>query len=270
MNRRIVCARCAKIKQACDGGTPCARCKRLGISCERNLGADGSEPSNAITKPVKLTRTHTGCITCKKRKRKCDEARPQCSDCRRLCLDCVYANPRPRQHSSPAASPSTQSLDDLVFASTARQGSRLDNGYEQDISDITSAESLIWTDDDLAEGRSGAMSETPQVPIALLSSHSGSTPSSYDSLPLVMLSTVPDMHSKQDKSLLNHYMKVVAGVLSKRENRDSNPYLTKILPMALSSQLIMDAVLALSASHWKQLQPTVWERGTKHKTNGKS
>ncbi|OBT71044.1 hypothetical protein VF21_10623 [Pseudogymnoascus sp. 05NY08] len=143
----------------------------------------------------------------------------------------------------------------------------MDNDYKQDISDITYGESLIGTDDDLAGIRFGAMSETPQAPIALLSSHSGSTPSSYDSLSLVMLSTVPDMHSEQDKSLLNHYMKVVAGVLSKCESRGSNPYLTKILPMALSNQLIMGALLAMSASHWKKLQPAVWESGTKHKTN---
>ncbi|RVX73086.1 hypothetical protein B0A52_02212 [Exophiala mesophila] len=81
------------------------------------------------------------------------------------------------------------------------------------------------------------------------------------------MSTVPDLSAAEDKSLLNHYMKVVARVLSRRDDRQPNPYLTKILPMAFQNQLVMNAVLALSASHWKKMQPGIFRRGTIHQTN---
>lgn len=84
-----VCARCARIKQACDGGDPCARCQRLALSCVAQGQTDSNFQAN-LAKP-QVRRAHTGCKTCKKRKRKCDERKPKCSDCLRLCLECVYS-----------------------------------------------------------------------------------------------------------------------------------------------------------------------------------
>ena len=110
---------------------------------------------------------------------------------------------------------------------------------------------------------------TSQSQIAIYYSDSRSTPSPNPNLSLLMLSTAPDIATDEDKSLLNHYLRVVAGVLARRDDHRSNPYLSKVLPMAFSNQLVMDAVLALSANHWKKLQPSLWKRGTIHQTNGK-
>ncbi|VUC21061.1 unnamed protein product [Clonostachys rosea] len=38
------------------------------------------------------SRTRTGCLTCRSRKKKCDEARPRCAGCRRNMLDCTWPN----------------------------------------------------------------------------------------------------------------------------------------------------------------------------------
>ncbi|KAL2204132.1 hypothetical protein CC79DRAFT_1312399 [Sarocladium strictum] len=38
-------------------------------------------------------RVRTGCLTCRARKVKCDEARPMCSHCNRLMLQCIYKSP---------------------------------------------------------------------------------------------------------------------------------------------------------------------------------
>lgn len=38
----------------------------------------------------KITRTKTGCLCCRKRKKKCDELKPGCSGCVRNNLQCVY------------------------------------------------------------------------------------------------------------------------------------------------------------------------------------
>lgn len=40
-----------------------------------------------------IKRSKNGCITCKFRKKKCDEGKPVCSACRRLNKKCVYADP---------------------------------------------------------------------------------------------------------------------------------------------------------------------------------
>lgn len=266
-NRRTVCHRCAKIKQACDGGSPCARCKRLDVSCEPNDPAKHSSNSSIpISKPSRIIRTHTGCSSCKKRRRKCDEARPRCSDCRRLCLDCRYSTPVPASTSS--SSPSDQSPSTTTPTSVTHvsqpQLPPLDHsilGYPQD-SMTASVSPNDWTD------ITDLWSTTSQSHLDLHLAHARATPISSPSLPLVMMSTVPDLSAAEDKSLLNHYMKVVAGVLSRRDDKQSNPYLTKILPMAFQNQLVMDAVLALSASHWRKMQPSIFRRGTIHQTSG--
>ncbi|KUJ18778.1 uncharacterized protein LY89DRAFT_504603 [Mollisia scopiformis] len=40
-------------------------------------------------------KTKTGCATCKKRKRKCDEQRPECENCIKHSLNCDYAPSQP-------------------------------------------------------------------------------------------------------------------------------------------------------------------------------
>lgn len=86
-------------------------------------------------------------------------------------------------------------------------------------------------------------------------------------LALSPISAVPAIVAEEDKGLLNHYIKVVAVVLSRRDDNQANPYLSKMLTVAFSNQLVMDALLALSANHWKKMQPSVWKRGVIHQTN---
>ncbi|KAK6383859.1 hypothetical protein LTS17_003151 [Exophiala oligosperma] len=263
VNRRIICMRCAKIKQACDGGSPCSRCNRLEVSCEPNLvGGDGDTGRRSTSKPVKITRTQTGCLSCKKRKRKCDESRPKCGDCRRLCLNCTYIDPPiGSKRVTPTYKNSSQSPS-VGNDDTTERSSYEENLFNFDADSLNDvADSISWQD--VTE----VWPLVPQSQMAVYSSDTGSTPSPDPALSLLMLSTAPDIATDEDKSLLNHYMRIVAGVLSRRDDHRSNPYLSKILPMALSNRLVMDAVLALSANHWKKLQPTVWKRGTIHQTN---
>ncbi|KAK1144123.1 hypothetical protein N8T08_005785 [Aspergillus melleus] len=42
------------------------------------------------SKPRKIRRSHTGCKSCRRRGKKCDEAKPRCRACTRLSLDCSY------------------------------------------------------------------------------------------------------------------------------------------------------------------------------------
>ncbi|KAF2659685.1 hypothetical protein K491DRAFT_689032 [Lophiostoma macrostomum CBS 122681] len=73
-------------------------------------------------KPHKKSRG--GCLTCKKKKVKCDEASPRCSYCAVRKLDCVYSSDQSRSwqshapehsQSSTPSNPSTNSPEDDVF-----------------------------------------------------------------------------------------------------------------------------------------------------------
>lgn len=47
--------------------------------------------SDSVVKQTEK-RSKSGCLTCRKRKKKCDEARPRCTGCKRNLLDCVWVN----------------------------------------------------------------------------------------------------------------------------------------------------------------------------------
>ncbi|PHH89832.1 hypothetical protein CDD83_5158 [Cordyceps sp. RAO-2017] len=63
-----------------------------------------SRKPNAARFPTKFrlrhARSKTGCLTCRQRKKKCDETRPSCASCTRSALDCVWPErpdaPKPR------------------------------------------------------------------------------------------------------------------------------------------------------------------------------
>ncbi|KIR71789.1 hypothetical protein I310_04469 [Cryptococcus deuterogattii CA1014] len=54
-------------------------------SCE-----DYPQSSSVPSQPAKRTRTRTGCYTCRRRKKLCDEHRPTCGACNRLGVPCVF------------------------------------------------------------------------------------------------------------------------------------------------------------------------------------
>lgn len=54
--------------------------------------ADSSTSSSGLarTKPMPDVRSRTGCLSCRKRRRKCDEVRPTCGGCQKRQLTCEY------------------------------------------------------------------------------------------------------------------------------------------------------------------------------------
>lgn len=68
---------------------------------------EDTSDTKSKTKNVKsLQRTRTGCLTCRHRKKKCDESHPSCAGCRRNTLDCQWessislSKPRSRRRHS--------------------------------------------------------------------------------------------------------------------------------------------------------------------------
>lgn len=233
-----VCAVCAHIKQACDGRNPCARCERLALFCV----AQGQAGSDLRAKP-QVRRAHTGCQTCKKRKRKCDERKPKCSSCLRLCLECVYSvqseatmtgeqhqdQPQSialRDHCSLEAREDTPGM--LFSPNTSQHDMSPSEPGDSNRTNCASTSSAHILDDD---------ESTEDTPL-------------YTSV-----SMLPTLTKTEDRALLNHYIHVTSSVLSRRRDVHSNPYLEHILPLAFSDETAMHAVLALSASQWVNAHP---------------
>jgi hypothetical protein len=89
------------------------------------------------------------------------------------------------------------------------------------------------------------------------------------SLSIYTPNLTPDLQSPLDKALLNHYSTIVVSVLSRcpspNQRTSGNPYLTHLLPMAMSSPMILHSILALSATHWQRLRPEMQSRALLHR-----
>ncbi|KAG6014351.1 hypothetical protein E4U43_006619 [Claviceps pusilla] len=346
---RPVCHRCAQIKQACDGNLPCARCVRLSLPCRpRNSAGTADEIQMGDMPKARIRRVQTGCLMCKRRKKKCDETKPRCGDCRRLCLDCAWpperhakskqgssdidetiqqlpdrsgiivktANAGGGEHAaaelimlrdipirtSLSPSPSSSSGTHSVYDNQSQHGhvshtSQLDySAYsnfnrpvdQTPVMTLATASMAIPAASAAMPMTSGIIGElTPDMSPSRLSWDVSSSPAGWldaitpvsngspnasvesgpppQSLSIYIPQLMPQLSAPQDKALLNHYSTIVSSILSRRASID-NPYNGYLLPMAQSNDLVLHCILALSANHWRKLQPDMGDRGLMHKS----
>ncbi|RAK97878.1 Zn(II)2Cys6 transcription factor domain-containing protein [Aspergillus ibericus CBS 121593] len=75
------------------------------------------QASKKSVNPPKIRRSHSGCRPCRRRGKRCDEAKPGCRACARLSLECSYGvNFSFRNYSAHAASRSDPSTDRLCIS----------------------------------------------------------------------------------------------------------------------------------------------------------
>ncbi|KAJ5298075.1 hypothetical protein N7508_008324 [Penicillium antarcticum] len=237
---RGCCARCAHIKQRCDGDSPCSRCKRLGHACKpRFLDEESALSRGSPARRPRASRSRGGCLPCKTRKKKCDENRPKCSDCRRLNLPCEWPA---RAIDVEAHSPDLNDTSSLLSVATV------------------SADAVPIDDSD-----GGPPALSPITPyddeefIVTLFPHplpkKNALPLSLDRSPI---SANPHLRTEEDRSLFNHYIQVVSRALSRSQDGDRNPFLVTLLPLAAVSDTVTSVILSLSGCHWKRVYPTIW------------
>ncbi|KAK8213976.1 fungal-specific transcription factor domain-containing protein [Phyllosticta capitalensis] len=82
--------------------------------------AESSSEKRRVRKRTGTTRERTGCVTCRRRKKKCDGGYPICDHCRRLNFECVREEPRQTGSSAvPNASNSLIKHDDRTILPTS-------------------------------------------------------------------------------------------------------------------------------------------------------
>lgn len=332
-DRRPVCFRCAQIKQACDGCLPCSRCTRLGLPCRprdparprdskdgRNGGANleiGAEASSDATSQdspavdpllpkARIRRVQTGCLMCKRRKKKCDESKPKCGDCRRLCLDCVWpadrpkgaankavvltANARPQRTvvTAMAAAPAVTTAetsaspiacldgfamvtDTGVYSPSSSSVSGSANGSTNSRLDSMSIIQNSGSTESLVKTEQTSWTSSPcELPWFEQYTPMSTNHSPPESVSSLTLSTyVPQLMPQLTSPHDRALMNHYTNVVSKilsRHPSSSNPYNQYLLPVAHSNELVLHCILALSGNHWRKLQPSMANRGLIHQS----
>lgn len=208
-------------------------------------------------------RVRTGCLTCRTRKKKCDEQKPRCRGCTRNHFDCLW--PGEKTISFANRSERNQSVDESTQDRQTTEGS----GHSSDevatgIEVISPSDTTILT--------------KPQQPNYLAIGHEilQNLPTEGEDLELDTISSFPGtlnlllggqgtadgFQSSQSMAIspslfpgfdpecfevLSYYVSRTANSMG-NGSTETNPFLTQLIPLAFSSQLILRLILTQSAA----------------------
>lgn len=189
--------------------------------------AEAGAGGEALASKRPPLRTRTGCLTCRQRRKKCDEKKPQCSGCARNFLDCIWPTKSANIGASSASPEATQfdfngagNTTNIIVPSRSRQSSKsparcaVRNGNKHG-KNQQELECLIrWIP------RMTAFVGAERA--AWLTPYSG--------------------------NLLQHYLQNTSTFLTSMP-LSYNPFVNIIMPLSYSDDLLMHSVLALSGTH---------------------
>jgi Fungal specific transcription factor domain/Fungal Zn(2)-Cys(6) binuclear cluster domain len=194
----------------------------------------------------RFVRTRTGCLACRRRRKKCDEAKPICIGCLRNQLECTWPidklphheasqpnrESRRRGRQSEASSPGGRDYGPVQSPGiSAVAGIRNEGGIDSDTDVFLSVTGTSPEDTASLQGLSPQTLEwNPETELYL-----GAT-------------RAPLVHSSS-RLLLRHYLESTSALLAAKPMR-TNPFVTLIMPLAHCDDLLMHAILALSGTHY--------------------
>ncbi|KAH7304452.1 fungal-specific transcription factor domain-containing protein [Stachybotrys elegans] len=279
--KRIACKVCAAVKTLCSKGRPCMRCKRLSLVC--SYGED--DPSALASADVARrlpktghTRSKAGCLSCRRRRKKCDEQLPVCGDCQRLRLECcppsigigigaeqVAHAPETLALSDPEAGSNAiaVTVSQLREDASPEWASAVADVFEDH---ILSTQFVDWIAlienehkyrrNELANlANSAALVDLP-IPCASDDEAGRATflpPTALNNLTGITPFSLKDWSFGQ-RHLLNHFMQSVSRALVVVPDEE-NPFLRYVVPMVIENTMVRHALLALSACHLARIYP---------------
>lgn len=206
---------------------------------------DQTLPRLCLIKP-RQCRTRSGCLTCRRRRKKCDEKKPRCCNCDRNGLSCTWPSP----------------LRFRVYGATR------DGVFQEYRASRTTSPSVAGVDDEVSQGTDSPAGEhwrpektsssSPDTAVGIPHStakaaHIYHSPRMrYPSLSRP-LSPFPTMNMAASElphfyPLLQHYCEITAPLLSMSPSQE-NPFLSEVLPLTLTSDIVMYAILAMAGLH---------------------
>lgn len=217
-----------------------------------------SQPSRSAPFPRRprrhYPRSKSGCLTCRVRRKKCDEARPLCAACSQNHRDCVWPSSsvesqvlstRPPIRSGEALEferPSTTTLDcneecPITPEASGHGLSPVLSSTQSHLAPSASQPKQCPVQSDRPRPRpnsSGAEYEagSPVAPLHHALSHSK----------LAQLSDGSQL-------ILSYYVACTAPMLAAMPSQNTNPFLQCILPLAYTDDSVMNVVLCLGGAH---------------------
>ncbi|PYI10565.1 C6 transcription factor [Aspergillus sclerotiicarbonarius CBS 121057] len=200
--------------------------------------------------------TRSGCLTCKRRRKRCDETKPCCQSCTRLGLKCegygsMWAVPLdPSAHVFSQAKASKRRRISTPSSPTAYSHGTAEELWSSPSSPLSSNPSTAPT----------SPSELEHTSIYSLSNEDsedgdGQSTSSHVGRhdALTVASPMPSRFFSHLSQLETHYLQyhteLGSKLLANLESED-NPLRSLIIPRALSSPLVLKALCAVSATHF--------------------
>ncbi|OAA53341.1 Zn(2)-C6 fungal-type DNA-binding domain protein [Cordyceps fumosorosea ARSEF 2679] len=224
-----------------------------------------------------IIRSRTGCFTCRRRKKKCNEEKPLCSGCRRNHLECTWPTEnasamqtRTKNPTSPAVSKSPTNrpratsfagkpdhVTSVQHDPTARQRAESHSSSESN-HDRGDVDMIVPQD---VDAHAPLVADTsPIMPVSPVASHadmfsdsqaltisSMSLAADPSILTLSPLSLLPN-HSRESSDLLSYYLHRTANSMG-NGSTDINPFIAKLVPLAFDNPLVLQLLLAQSAAH---------------------
>ncbi|KAJ5904037.1 hypothetical protein N7504_006420 [Penicillium tannophilum] len=201
--------------------------------------------------------TRSGCLTCKKRRKGCDKAKPSCNNCikqGRICegYGSVWAEP---------LGPSAQvfKTDFTESTTTPKSRSKGDDSPSHLVSPKNSPLSDAWLDaqSSISPSPSGSITSSPRHWLNesnIRQDHDQSDQTTEEVVSQESLAVVPRPRnyishlSDHESHYLQYHVQQGSRLLANLES-DDNPLRSLLIPRAMSSPLLMRAVCAVSALH---------------------
>lgn len=205
----------------------------------------------------RIFRVRTGCLTCRRRKKKCDETHPICAGCRRNDLSCQWPPDVLGKRDSledEAQVPAIEECRPNIFDATeGLDGMSMPRSpSSQRAPSVSSSAGHSVTTGDQPED---TMLHEEIHNQRRLSTATGGSPTSdalVTSVPVGnafprSLSMLPG-YDAESYQLLSHYLATTADCMA-NGSTPVNPFLVQIVPLAFSSDLLLQLVITQSAAH---------------------
>lgn len=203
-------------------------------------------------------RTKTGCLTCRQRRKKCDELKPSCSGCQRNRLECLWHAPVPSptspnsNHESHGTETIDVDLDSLAFISSPPYSLLSPDPFESPVASSSTLYNSHFHIEDVSSSLHSSLSPLDGNPSSTLS-QPGITWSPDQRCFLGPTRAV--LLTPNSRQLFEQYLSKTTGLLATTQP-DSNPYITYIVPTACVDDLVMHSVLSLAGTHLCSLSAT--------------
>lgn len=191
---------------------------------QQNLPQEGARYPTKYRRNI--PRSKNGCLTCRARRKKCDERRPCCTSCARTRRECIW----PVSAENTAINSTRDILPNPT--SSANETSESNRSSQQHTTLPSRPRAAVLTTASIPEALENSSSLRASLTFGTLSNLSSSSRPLYD-----------------------QYLDMTAELLARGPSADGNPFINYVLPLAASDSLVMDCVLAIGGAHMAVLEP---------------